>query len=136
MTAWDAVLITTLLVLAGGPQSPLVILYFLVVAAAPLRLSLRLVYAATLLAAAGYLFLLGHHVFYRVGYETYYATPGLGSRRTQQAIFLLGLLTSGVLAGQVLRQALRLAQACPAPPTPPPPRRPRRMPTAASLQGA
>lgn len=113
VTAWDTVLITTLLMLAGGPPSPLVILYFLVIAAAPLRLSLRLVYAATLLAVAGYLFLLGHHVFYRIGYETYYATPGLGIRRTHEAIFLLGLLTSGVLAGQVVRQTRRLAQGVP-----------------------
>ena len=40
VTVWDLVLVTTLLVLAGGPNSPLVILYFLVIAAAPLRLSL------------------------------------------------------------------------------------------------
>src|SRR5207249_2702043 len=68
VTAWDTLLVTTLVVLAGGPQSPLVILYFLVIAAAPLRLSLRLVYVATILAVAGYLFLLGHYAFYRVGY--------------------------------------------------------------------
>ena len=113
VTAWDTVLITTLVVLAGGPQSPLVILYFLVIAAAPLRLSLRLVYAATGLAVAGYLFLLGHYVFYQVGPERYYSHPELRIPRTQEAIFLLGLLTSGVLAGQVVRQARRLARSVP-----------------------
>jgi hypothetical protein len=113
VTAWDTVLITTLLALAGGPQSPLVILYFLVIAAAPLRLSLRLVYVATGLAVAGYLFLLGHYVFYQVGYERYYSHPEVRIPRTQEAIFLLGLLTSGVLAGQVVRQARRLAWGLP-----------------------
>jgi hypothetical protein len=110
VTAWDTVLITTLVVLAGGPQSPLVILYFLLIAAAPLRLSLRLVYAATGLAVVGYLFLLGHYVFYQVGYEPYYSHAELRIPRTQEAIFLLGLLTSGVLAGQVVRQARRLGR--------------------------
>jgi hypothetical protein len=90
-----------------------VILYFLVIAAAPLRLSLRLVYVATGLAVAGYLFLLGHYVFYQVGYERYYSHPELRIPRTQEAIFLLGLLTSGVLAGQVVRQARRLARCLP-----------------------
>ena len=108
VTAWDTVLITTLLVLAGGPRSPLVVLYFLVIAAAPLRLSVRLVYAATLLALAAYGFLLGHYAFYVVGYERYYADDALRIPRTQEVIYLLGLLTAGLLAGQVVRQARRL----------------------------
>lgn len=110
VTAWDTLLITTLVVLAGGPKSPLLILYFLVIAAAPLRLSLRLVYAATLCAVAGYLFLLGHHAFYRIGYESYYSTSTERIPRTHEAIFLIGLLTCGVLAGQVVRQTRRLTQ--------------------------
>ena len=57
VTAWDLLLVTTLVVLAGGPRSPLVILYFLIIAAAPLRLSIRLVYAATLLSLLAYGFL-------------------------------------------------------------------------------
>ena len=108
VTAWDTVLITTLLVLAGGPRSPLVILYFLVIAAAPLRLSIRLVYAATLLAIAGYGFLLGHYAYYVVGYDRYYADATLRIPRTQEVIFALGLFIAGVLAGQVVRQARRL----------------------------
>jgi hypothetical protein len=109
VTAWDTVLITTLLVLAGGPRGPLVVLYFLAIAASPLRLSLRLVYTATLLALAAYGFLLGHYAFYVVGYERYYHTePALQIPRTQEVIFALGLVTAGVLAGQVVRQARRL----------------------------
>jgi hypothetical protein len=115
-TAWDTVLIAALVMLAGGPKSPLVILYFLVVAAAPPRLSLPLVYAATLGSLAAYLFLLGHYAFYVVGYARYYASPGLRVPRTQEAVFVLALLAAGVLAGQAVRQARRLAQGRPAAP--------------------
>jgi hypothetical protein len=118
VTAWDALLITTLLVLAaappgpqgGAPRSPLVILYFLVIAAAPLRLSLRLVYAATLVTLAAYGFLLGHYAFFVVGAERYYAEPSWRIPRTQEVIFALGLLGAGALAGQVVRQARRLLE--------------------------
>jgi hypothetical protein len=112
VTAWDTLLITTLLVLAGGPLSPLLILYFLVIAAAPLRLSLRLVYTATLLTLAAYSFLLGHYVFYIVGAAAYYADPPnpmvVHVPRTQEIVIALGLATAGILAGQVVRQAQRL----------------------------
>ena len=77
VTAWDLVLATALLVLSGGPGSPLVVLYFLVIAAAPLRLSLGLVYTATLGSVVAYAFLVGHHAFYTVGRERYYARPEL-----------------------------------------------------------
>src|SRR5437773_9660888 len=45
--AWDEVMITLLCAIAGGPRTPLVLLYFPLVAMAPLRLSLRLVYVTT-----------------------------------------------------------------------------------------
>src|SRR5260370_39912026 len=43
-TAWDAVLITLLCVISGGPHSPMLVLYFPLGASAPLRLSLPLVW--------------------------------------------------------------------------------------------
>lgn len=107
VTAWDTVLITTLLVLARDPRSPLVILFFLLIAAAPLRLSIRLVCTTTLLALGAYGFLLGHYAFYVVGYERYYGGPAQ-IPRTQEVIFALGLVAAGILAGQVVRQARRL----------------------------
>jgi hypothetical protein len=115
-TAWDVVLVAVLVMVAGGPKSPLVLLYFLVIAAAPLRLSLPLVYAATLGSVAAYAFLLGHYAFYVVGFDRYYATPEVRVPRTQEAVFVLGLLAAGVLAGQGVRQARRLAQGLPAAP--------------------
>lgn len=103
-TLLDVVLITALVVLHKGPQSPLVVLYFLVVAAAALRLSKRLVYAATLGSLAGYLFL--------IGYATY-CRPQWRVERTEQAIVALGLGVAGLLAGQVVRQARRLVAGYP-----------------------
>jgi hypothetical protein len=113
-TAADIVLITAVLTLSGRPRSPLLVLYFLVIGAAALRLSLELVYAATAGSILAYLFLLGHHAFYTVGYDRYYGSPELRIPRTQEVIFVLGLLAAGVLAGQVVRQARRLTGGYPA----------------------
>ncbi len=109
-TLADAALVTALVTVSGGPKAtPLVLLYLLVVAASPLRLSLRLVYLATLAAVLGYLIALGHYVFVRIGTAAYYADPAVRIPRPQEAITLLAILTSGLLAGQAVRQAMRLA---------------------------
>jgi hypothetical protein len=114
-TLMDLALLTALLAVGReGPRSPLVLLYFLVVAAAPLRLSLRLVYAATLGAAAAVTLLTGYYVFFQVGREAYYA-DGSPYRipRTAEVIFLLALGAAGLLAGQAVRQARRLVEGYP-----------------------
>jgi hypothetical protein len=108
-TLADATLVTALVTASGGPKSPLVLLYLLVVAAAPLRWSLRLVYVATLAAVVGYLAALGHYVFVRIGATAYYADAAVRISRPQEVITVLALLTAGLLAGQVVRQASRLA---------------------------
>jgi hypothetical protein len=100
VTAWDLLLVTALVLLAGGPRSPLVVLYFLVVAAAPPRGRAPLVYWATLGSVAAYLFLLGHYAFVVVGPQRYYASPELRVPRTQDAVTLLALLTAGLLGRQ------------------------------------
>ena len=47
-TASDLVLLTTTLMVADGPRSPLLVAYFLVIAASTLRFRLSLVWFATL----------------------------------------------------------------------------------------
>ena len=114
-SGWDLALLTLLLALTqGGPKSPLVLIYFLIVAAGPLRMSLPLVYATTLGAMAGYLLLLGDYVFVVVGVDRYYQ-PDFADRipRTQEVIFLLSLAVAGLLAGQTVRQARRLVRGYP-----------------------
>lgn len=101
---WDLLLVTVLLILSGGPKSPLTFLYLLVVASSALRLSLPLVWGATLGAIAGYIVVLGHARFYQ---------PDWQIPRTAQAIFILGLAVAGLLAGQMVRQARRLVRGYP-----------------------
>jgi hypothetical protein len=103
VTAWDLLLITSLLVAGKNAHSMLAALYFLVIASAALRLSLPLVWCATLGAMAGELFFLG---WLRYGLELP-AKERL--ERPQQIILLLALGGAGLLAGQVVRQCRRVA---------------------------
>jgi hypothetical protein len=114
-TFWDLALITALLVAGGeGPRSPFVLLYFVVIAAAPLRLSLRLVTATTLGAMAAATIALGQYVFFQVGTAAYYAADSpFRIRPAHEVIFLLALGTAGLLAGQAVRQARRLVAGYP-----------------------
>jgi hypothetical protein len=106
-TTWDILLITLLLLLTRDPKTMLAVLYFLVVAAAVLRLSLPLVYFTTLGTMAAYLYFLG--------YVRYWLQLPAQQRlsRPQQIVFLLALGTAGLLAGQVVRQARRLVAGYP-----------------------
>jgi hypothetical protein len=90
------------------------LLYFIVVASAPLRLSLKLVAATTLGAMAAATLVLGHFVFITVGREAYYA-PDSEYRvpRSYEVLFLLALGACGLLAGQSVRQARRLVAGYP-----------------------
>jgi hypothetical protein len=108
-TGADLVLITAMLMLTGeGPRSPLILLFFLVIASAPLRLSLPLVYMATLGAMAASVALVGFQ-FFVIHKEDYYTSPDRVPR-TVQIIFLLALGAAGLLAGQMVRQARRLVE--------------------------
>ena len=106
--AGDALMITGLCVIAGGPKTPLVVLYFALIATAPLRLSLKLVCFATACAMAGYLVVLGYYAWYVVGFERYYATPELRIPRSHEVILLLAMLACGLMAGQMVRQVRRM----------------------------
>jgi hypothetical protein len=106
-TAWDLLLITTVLLIGRDPRSTLTSLYFLVIAAAALRLSLALVWVATLGAMACYAYFLGYVKFW-LELPDAQRLP-----RAQQVVFLLALGAAGILAGQMVRQARRLVQGYP-----------------------
>ena len=103
-SALDAALVTLLMLPGGGPRSPLAILYFLVLAASALRLSLRLVWATTAFTLLGYL---GTVLF------TIVRRPEWRIPHDEQVVFMLGLLGTGLVAGQMVRQARRLIQGSP-----------------------
>ncbi len=106
----DLAFITILCILhPAGPRSPLMLLYFLVIASAPLRLSLGLVYVATLGAVAGAAIVLGQWVFIAQGTEAYFSDQnGVRISVQSEILFVLSLLTSGLFAGQLVRQTHRL----------------------------
>jgi hypothetical protein len=106
-TACDLILVTAVLVVGRDPKTMLAVLYFLVIIAAALRLSLPLIYAATLGAMTAYAFFLG---YLRFGLEL---PDNQRLSRPQQIIFLLALGAAGLLAGQVVRQVRRLLQGYP-----------------------
>ena len=105
-TACDLVLLTAVLTIADGPRSPLLVVYFLVIALAALRLSLPLMWMATLGSMAGYLFLLG--------YVDYCATAeraaAMSVPRDYQLIVLVALALAGVILGQVIRRVRTIAE--------------------------
>ena len=107
-TGADILLLTTILTLADGPRSPLVVAYFLVIAVAALRFSLQLIWFASASAVAGYVFLLG---FARWGEIPGWPKPDMTVPRYYQAIMVLALVLTGVVLGQVIRRVRRFADA-------------------------
>ncbi len=94
-----------------GARGPMTLLLFLVVAAAPVRFSMRLVYVATLGAMLTFVLLVGTN-YTQLGAARYYAPENVRRvPRPQQAIMLLCLGGAGLLAGQVVRQSRRLLRA-------------------------
>ena len=104
-TGCDIVLMTTVLMIADGPRSPLVVGYFLIIALAAMRLSLRLVWVATIGSMAGYVFLLGYVKFYVATERAAVMTVP----RYYQMILLLALALEGIVIGQVIRRVRKMA---------------------------
>ncbi|HEV3118260.1 MAG TPA: hypothetical protein VGY58_14515, partial [Gemmataceae bacterium] len=107
VTAWDLVLITAIVCLTREARTTLVVLYFLVIAAAPLRLSLALVYGATLGSICGFLFFLAYIRFWLE------IPADQRLSRVEQMIIVSALGGAGLLAGQAIRQITRLLRGYP-----------------------
>lgn len=104
-TAGDVALLTTLAALVTGPNSPLVLAYFLIIALAALRFSLGLVWFATLASMLGYWSLVGL-ADAKTGrwFDAQHAVPPV-----TQLMTLLTMALVGMVLGQVIRQVRRLA---------------------------
>lgn len=114
-TFWDLLLVTALIMASpDGPRSSLMLLYFVILAAAPLRLSLPLVVTTTLACMVAAILVVGQYVFIRVGWARYYSPENTDRiARVSEAFFLLALGAVGLLAGQMVRQARRLVDGYP-----------------------
>jgi hypothetical protein len=100
-TGCDCILLTSILMIADGPQSPLVVGFFLLISLSALRFNLPLVRFATAGAMLGYLFLCGS--------ARWLTERDISVPRYQQAIMLLALGLTGVIIGQVIRKVRRMA---------------------------
>jgi hypothetical protein len=110
-TGCDIVILTSIICVADGPRSVLVVGYFLILVLATLRLSLPLVRFATAACALAYLFVLGCAKWPdSFGFDK--LNPHLADLRVpryQQFIMLLSIALAGVMLGQIVRRVRHLA---------------------------
>lgn len=106
-TGGDILLLTGVLALTSGARSPLVAGYFLIVMMAGLRLDLWLVRATAAGTLIGYLVLLGSSRW-PVGLAKLNELPTVP--RYHQLMVVAALSLSGVVVGQWIRHARRLAR--------------------------
>ena len=101
-TMIDVVLLTTLCWIGHGPNSPMVLGYFLILSMAALRFRIGLIALATLASIAGYMALVGS----RDGawLDSDHTTPVL-----QQSITIASLVCVGWVLGQCIHVARRVA---------------------------
>jgi len=86
-----------------GPDSPLVLVYFLIVTLAALRISLGLVWFSTVGSVLGYLALVG--LKDPKWFDQDHAVP-----MATQAITVLSLALTGIVLGQIVRRTRSLAE--------------------------
>jgi len=98
----DVILVTSLASIGAGPHSPLVAVYFLIIAMAGLRFSLRLVWCSTLCSMAGYLFLVGLK-------DDKWFDADHAVAPVEQIMTLACLGLTGIIAGQIIRRVRALA---------------------------
>lgn len=101
-TAVDIALLTFLAIQAGGPNSPLVFGYFLIVAISALRFNLPLVWFATLGCLLGYLTTVGAKD------ERWFDADHV-VRPVEQLLMLASLALTGIVMGQVIRRVRGIA---------------------------
>jgi hypothetical protein len=101
-TGCDIALLTAILIVADGPQSPLVVGFFLLVALSSVRFSLMLVRFTTGGALLAYLFI--------NGYARWFTERDIVVPRYHQLIMLLALGLTGIVLGQMIRKTRRMAE--------------------------
>jgi hypothetical protein len=107
-TLSDVALLTTILLVADGARSPLVVGYFLLIVLATLRFQLSLIWCATVASMVGYLWVawfpfLGAGLVPMPDFRD--PVPGY-----YQLIMLLALAFTGIVLGQVIRRVRALAE--------------------------
>ncbi len=104
---FDALFLTSMLVLARGAVSPIVAGYFLIIMMAGLRLELRLIWFATTAAVIGYLFVLGC-TRWPFGILIDHPLPAVP--RYHQIMVVCSILLSGLIVGQIIQLTKKLIE--------------------------
>lgn len=110
-TGCDIVILTSIICVADGPRSALVVGYLLILVLAALRLSLPLVRFATAACALAYVFVLGC-AKWPDSFGLDKLNPHLADVRIpryQQFIMLLAITLAGIMLGQIVRRVRYLA---------------------------
>ncbi len=100
---FDVCLLTVAAAIGAGPDSPLMVGYFVIIAMAALRFSLPVIWMATLGSMAGYLLLVGR--VDSTWFDAEHTTPVI-----QQLLMFAGLGATGVAVGQVVRMMRQASQ--------------------------
>jgi hypothetical protein len=107
-TAVDLIMLSLVLGISSGPQSPLVVGYVLIVVLSGLRFSLPLVRFAAVGAAIGYTCVLGVAKWPgRFGRD---AALDIRVPRYEQLVMLAAILLCGVFVGQIIRSVRHAAE--------------------------
>lgn len=101
-TLADVLLLTLLAHLAGGPSSPIIQVYYLIIAMAALRFSVPLVWFAALASMGGYWGVVG--LSDEVWFDENHATPVI-----TQIVSIASMGLAGIIAGQVVRATRAIA---------------------------
>ncbi len=105
-TALDIMLLTALLIQARGPQSPLIVVYFLILVLAALRLRLPLISCTTVAVVLSYVSVLAAcHSDWFGNVKRDIRVP-----RHEQLIVVSALIVTGITLGQIVRRVRSLAQ--------------------------
>jgi hypothetical protein len=103
-TGLDVLLVGLLAWLGQGPTSPMVLVWFLVLAVATLRFQIGLIWFSTIASMVGYMLLVGS--VDKVWFDSEHTTPLL-----TQAVTLCALGCTGVVLGQIIRSTRTMADA-------------------------
>lgn len=99
VTTVDVFLLTMMLMVADGPSSPLVVVYFLILAGSPLRFSLAHVRFTTAAVVVGYIVTLG---------DAWMRRPNVRVARYEQLMMILAFVITGIALAELVR-AVRAA---------------------------
>lgn len=102
-TLADLVLLSVLASLGHGPSSPLVLIYFVVIAITSLRFDLPILWCSVVGSITGYMLLVGKAD--TSWFDASHATPPI-----QQAITVLSMIGCGIALDQVLRSVRRFTR--------------------------